>query len=362
MKSLSVELPSIRGKHYPIYIEQGLFERHDLWQQMMQSFDSGQQVAVVTNPLIAKLYLPKLQAALSDYEIFPIIIKEGEAEKNLTTMASIYDTLSEAGFNRNCTLIALGGGVIGDMTGFVAATWMRGVNYIQVPTTLLSQVDSSVGGKTGVNIAGGKNMVGAFYHPQAVMIDLSTLVSLPNREFRAGLAEVIKYGLIADADFFLWLKSNLHSLLSLDTEVLTYTVERSVTIKADVVAKDEKEHGLRAILNLGHTFGHAIEAMMGYGEWLHGEAIAAGMVYATKLSHELGWIEKNHVQEVIDIFQQADLPIKGPENKGFEDYWSLMCKDKKSRDKGLPLVLLNAIGEATVSYNYERSQVKKILQ
>ena len=361
MQSLSVNLQAIDSRSYPIHIGTGLLKQSTLLLQILQSFKAGEQIAIISNQQIAQHYLSHLKTTLHDYKVIEIIIPEGEEHKNLSSMSLIYDALTDAHFNRSGTIMALGGGVIGDISGFVAATWMRGVNYIQLPTTLLAQVDSSVGGKTAVNIAQGKNMVGRFYHPRAVLADLHTLNTLPEREFKAGLAEVIKYGLIYDADFFLWLQQNLTAILTKNTEALTHAVLRSCEIKAEVVAHDEQEQGLRAILNLGHTFGHAIEAAMGYGNWLHGEAISAGMIYAAKLSHELGWIRQEDVKKIIAIFQHAGLPTSGPKNLCYTDYWQLMLKDKKSRDQGLPLVLLESIGKAVVSYDYTVQQVQKII-
>lgn len=361
LATLSVDLKAVDQQSYTIYIGEGINSNPQLWHGVLHSFKAGRQIAVVTNETIADLYLDDIHNSLDGYVVLPIIIPEGERHKKLSTMALIYDALSESGFNRSATLVALGGGVIGDITGFVAATWMRGVNYIQVPTTLLAQVDSSVGGKTGVNLATAKNMVGCFYHPRAVMIDLTMLSSLPDREFKSGLAEIIKYGLIADAGFYQWLEEHIDGLLKHDRALLTYAIKHSCVIKAKVVFEDEKEQGLRAILNFGHTFGHAIETLMGYGEWLHGEAIAAGMVYAAKLSRELGLIQDREVARMMALFQRVKLPILGPQKLTYEDYWQVMCRDKKSRDKGLSLVLLKAIGEAVVSDDYDEKQIHKVL-
>ncbi|HEY7885092.1 MAG TPA: 3-dehydroquinate synthase, partial [Cellvibrionaceae bacterium] len=277
MKTLKVELGE---RSYPIYIGEQLLEDKTLLTQHIQ----GRQVCIVTNKTVAPLYHEKLLASLSDYDVTTVALPDGEQYKNLDTLNLIFDQLLSARHNRTTTVIALGGGVVGDMAGFAAACYQRGVNFIQVPTTLLSMVDSSVGGKTGVNHALGKNMIGAFYQPQAVIADVSVLQSLPTRELAAGLAEVIKYGLISDADFFVWLEQNIKALLAMEVEALSYAVLRSCENKAAVVAADEREGGIRAILNLGHTFGHAIETAEGYGVWLHGEAVAAGMVMALDLS------------------------------------------------------------------------------
>ena len=274
---------------------------------------AGRQVLIVTNETVAPLYLKPLQEELeAQFTVKVCVLPDGEQYKNQTSINQIYDALMAEHFNRDVTLIALGGGVIGDMTGFAAASFMRGVNFIQIPTTLLSQVDSSVGGKTGINHAQGKNMIGAFWQPQMVLADMSTLKTLPARELSAGLAEVIKYALIMDADFLTWLEHNLPAMMALDLAVLGEAVKRCCQYKADIVALDERESGVRALLNFGHTFGHVIETHEGYGNWLHGEAVAAGMVQAAELSQKLGWLTSNDVARIKRVLILANLPITPP--------------------------------------------------
>jgi len=278
----------------------------------------------------------------------PIILPDGEQYKNIETLNLIYDALLTHRCERNTPLIALGGGVIGDMTGYAAATYLRGVPFIQIPTTLLSQVDSSVGGKTGINHPLGKNIIGAFYQPQIVLADIDTLITLPDQELRAGLAEVIKYGLIRDLPFLVWLEANMEKLLARDSAALQYAITRSCENKAEVVGNDERESGDRALLNLGHTFGHAIENGMGYGAWLHGEAVAAGTVMAADLSQRMGWINEQDVARVRHIFERAGLPVIGPQ-LGVEQYLQLMGLDKKVVDGKIRFVLLQALGHAVIS-------------
>lgn len=342
METLSVALDE---RSYPIFIGTDLLLRSDLYTPHIR----GQQVCIVTNETIAPLYLDKLKNGLSVAQVSSVILADGEAHKNLTTLNEIFTALLAGKHNRTTTLIALGGGVVGDMTGFAAACYQRGVNFIQIPTTLLSMVDSSVGGKTGVNHAMGKNMIGAFYQPQAVIADISLLQTLPPREISAGLAEVIKYGLISDLEFFEWLEQNIELLVAGDETALTYAVLRSCQNKADVVAQDEHEGGIRAILNLGHTFGHAIETAQGYGNWLHGEAVAAGMVMAADLSMRRGDISSNDMQRIIKLIERANLPTKAPEDMTPEQFVSLMGVDKKVLDGRLRLVLLTSLGKAIVT-------------
>ncbi|QDQ26614.1 3-dehydroquinate synthase [Chitinimonas arctica] len=305
---------------------------------------------IVTNTTVAALYLAPLQASLvaAGVSVLPVILPDGEQYKNWTTLNSILDALLEHRCERKTTLIALGGGVIGDMTGFAAAIYQRGVPFIQIPTTLLAQVDSSVGGKTAINHPLGKNMIGAFYQPRLVLADLATLHTLPAREFAAGLAEVIKYGLIDDAVFFAWLEQNIAALLRRDVEALAYAVERSCSIKARIVASDEREQGVRAFLNLGHTFGHAIEAGLGYGQWLHGEAVAAGMLLAARASKLLGNLGEQDVQRTEALLQAAGLPVVAPA-LGFDRWMALMAQDKKVERGHIRFVLLRHIGEAYIA-------------
>ncbi|OLU20592.1 3-dehydroquinate synthase [Pseudomonas sp. PA1(2017)] len=345
MQTLHVDLAE---RSYPIHIGAGLLSRADL----LAPHIVGRQVAIVTNETIAPLYLQALQDTLADYRVTPIVLPDGEAFKNWETLQSIFDGLLGARHDRRTTVLALGGGVIGDMAGFAAACYQRGVNFIQLPTTLLSQVDSSVGGKTGINHPLGKNMVGAFYQPQAVLIDTRSLDTLPPRELSAGLAEVIKYGLICDAPFLDWLEENMAALRSLDQAALTEAIERSCAAKARVVGADEKETGVRATLNLGHTFGHAIETQMGYGVWLHGEAVAAGTVMALEMSHRLGWIDADERDRGIRLFQAAGLPVVPPQDMTPAQFLAHMAVDKKVLDGQLRLVLLRSLGEAVVTSDY----------
>lgn len=342
MQVLTVNLGD---RSYPIYIGEQLLSRADLITQHI----TGKQVCVVTNETIAPLYLDTLKQVLAGFDVESVILPDGESYKTIEVWASIFDKLLSARHNRTTTLIALGGGVVGDMTGFAAACYQRGVNFIQIPTTLLSMVDSSVGGKTGVNHPLGKNMIGAFYQPQCVLADTSLLASLPPRELSAGIAEVVKYGLISDYDFFVWLENNIAELMSGNKEALAYAVKRSCENKADVVAQDEREGGLRAILNLGHTFGHAIETAQGYGNWLHGEAVAAGMVMAADLSWRRGAISEDDLARVIKLLEQANLPTRAPADMSPEVFKSLMGVDKKVLDGRLRLVLLESMGKAIIT-------------
>lgn len=347
MQTLQVELGE---RSYPIYIGAGLLGRTDL----LAPHIVGRQVAIVTNETVAPLYLGALTAALASYAVTPIVLPDGEAFKTWETLQKIFDGLLGARHDRRTTVIALGGGVVGDMAGFAAACYQRGVNFIQVPTTLLSQVDSSVGGKTGINHPLGKNMVGAFYQPQAVLIDTASLTTLPERELSAGLAEVIKYGLICDEPFLAWLEENMPALRALDQAVLTVAIERSCAAKARVVGADERESGVRATLNLGHTFGHAIETQQGYGAWLHGEAVAAGTVMALEMSRRLGWISVAERDRAIRLFQAAGLPVVPPRDMTPEHFLEHMAVDKKVLDGRLRLVLLRRLGEAVVTSEFPR--------
>src|SRR5476651_447537 len=312
MQTLKVELGE---RSYPIHIGEGLLDRLEL----LAPYIAGRQVAIISNATVAPLYLERLTHTLAGYNVLPVVLPDGEAFKNWETLQTIFDALLTARHDRRTTIIALGGGVVGDMASFAAACYQRGVDFIQVPTTLLSQVDSSVGGKTGINHPLGKNMVGAFYQPQAVLIDTSTLNSLPARELSAGLAEVIKYGLICDEPFLTWLEEHVDALRALDQVALQYAIARSCKNKAEVVAADERESGERALLNLGHTFGHAIESGMGYGNWLHGEGVAAGTIMAADLSQRLGWISAQDVARICKLFERARLPVAAPD-LGVEKY------------------------------------------
>jgi 3-dehydroquinate synthase len=316
---------------------------------------------LVTNETVGPLYEQQVRQALSGYEVDSVVLPDGEQYKNWQTLNLIFDALLEKAHSRKTTIVALGGGVIGDMAGFAASAYQRGVDFIQVPTTLLSQVDSSVGGKTAINHPLGKNMIGAFYQPKAVIIDILTLQTLASKEVSAGLAEVIKYGLIRKPEFFDWLEANVEALRSLDSDALTYAIKESCSCKAEVVELDEKEGGLRAILNLGHTFGHAIETYEGYGSWLHGEAVAAGTVMAAELSRMEGWISDEDVSRISNILLAANLPIEGPEGMLASEYERLMSVDKKVMDGTLRLVLLKSIGEAVVTADFGADSLANVL-
>jgi 3-dehydroquinate synthase len=355
MKVLHVELD--QNRNYPIYIGSGLLNQAELLRQHIRS----KQVLIVSNETIAPLYLATLQAALGDYQVETVILPDGEQYKNLAHLEKIFDQLLAKKFSRNATLIALGGGVIGDMGGFAAACYQRGIVFIQIPTTLLAQVDSSVGGKTGVNHPLGKNMIGAFYQPQCVIADADVLDTLDDRQLAAGLAEVIKYGLIRDAEFLDWLEANMPRLLARDKAALAYAIERSCVNKAEVVGEDEFESGVRATLNLGHTFGHAIETGSGYGHYLHGEAVAIGTCFAADLSRRLGWLNDTDVERVIKIFQAANLPVTPPAEMSTEQYVDLMAVDKKNVDGKIRVILLEAIGKASLPVNVELVQLQDTL-
>ncbi len=348
---------ALEERSYPIFIGQDLLNQPELW----VSYIRGKQVMVVTNETIAPLYLDTVLAGLTDFQTQSVILPDGEAFKNLDTLNLIFDGLLEHKHNRTTTLVALGGGVIGDMTGFAAACYQRGVDFIQIPTTLLSQVDSSVGGKTGVNHPAGKNMIGAFHQPQCVVIDTDTLNTLPDTELAAGLAEVIKYGLILDEDYLLWLESNMAKLQQRNPKTLIKAIYRSCEIKAEVVAEDEKEAGIRALLNLGHTFGHAIENFAGYGGWLHGEAVGAGTMLAAKLSEKEGWLSSEDVDRVAAVLAAAKLPLSPPKGMRKEDFIDLMAVDKKVIDGQLRLILLESIGQAVVTSNFSTENLLEVL-
>jgi 3-dehydroquinate synthase len=355
MTTLNVDLAE---RSYPIYIDAKIM--FDL--AKYQPHIAAKQVMIVTNSTVAPIYLQRLVASLAGhYQVDTVVLPDGERYKNLDTLNLIFTALLEAKHNRTTTLIALGGGVIGDMTGYAAASYQRGVAFIQVPTTVLSQVDSSVGGKTGVNHPLGKNMIGAFHQPRAVIIDSDSLDTLPDREYSAGIAEVIKYGLISDKPFYQWLQVNMQKLMARDKAAVHYAIETSCHNKAKVVAQDEHEGGIRAILNLGHTFGHAIETEQGYGVWLHGEAVAAGTVMAATLSAAMAMIDEDELAAIKLIHQQANLPVLGPDNMTPERYLALMSVDKKVLDGRLRLVLLKAVGQAFVSSDAEPAMITQAI-
>lgn len=356
MHTLTVDLGE---RSYPIHVGPGLLEKPEL----LRPHISGRQVLIVTNETIAPLYLARVQAALEGLQHDHVILPDGERYKTLETLNRVFDVLLERRFNRNCTLIALGGGVIGDLTGFAAACYQRGVAFIQIPTTLLAQVDSSVGGKTGVNHPLGKNMIGAFYQPRVVLADTDTLNTLPDRELGAGVAEVIKYGLIRDRPFLEWLEANnVEALMDRDPEALAYAVEHSCRNKAEVVTADEREGGVRALLNLGHTFGHAIETGLGYGAWLHGEAVAAGMCMAADLSARMGWLDAAQAARVTGLLARARLPTRPPAEMTGDDFLRLMAVDKKVQDGRLRLILLKDLGQAVIVDNVDGALLRATVE
>ncbi|KAF1873386.1 hypothetical protein Lal_00027424 [Lupinus albus] len=349
-------------RSYPIYIGSGLLNQPHLLQRHVH----GKRVLVVTNTTVAPLYLDKVVDALTrgnqNVSVESVILPDGEQYKDMDTLMKVFDKAIESRLDRRSTFVALGGGVIGDMCGFAAASFLRGVNFIQIPTTVMAQVDSSVGGKTGINHHLGKNLIGAFYQPQCVLIDTDTLNTLPERELASGFAEVIKYGLIRDADFFEWQEKNIHALMARDPNALAYAIKRSCENKAEVVSLDEKESGLRATLNLGHTFGHAIETGVGYGQWLHGEAVAAGTVMAVDMSYRLGWIDDSIVKRVGEILKQAKLPTTPPETVTMDMFKSVMAVDKKVADGLLRLILLKGpLGNCVFTGDYDRKALDDTL-
>ncbi|MDN0084107.1 3-dehydroquinate synthase [Crenobacter sp. SG2305] len=356
MITLDLCLPDTR---YPIHIGHGLLDRTELLLPHL----AQPSVAIVTNTTVAPLYLTRLEKNLNAAGVrtISVVLPDGEEHKTWESLNLIFDALLANRAERKTTLIALGGGVIGDMTGFAAACYQRGAPFIQIPTTLLSQVDSSVGGKTAINHPLGKNMIGAFYQPKAVIADMALLDTLPDRELSAGLAEVIKYGLLGDADFLAWLEQNMAKLRARDPEALAYAVKRSCEMKADIVGQDEKEQGVRALLNLGHTFGHAIEAGLGYGAWLHGEAVAAGMVLAADLSHELGWLTADDVARTVRLIEAAGLPAKAP-NLGADAWVSHMSHDKKVESGRLRFVLLHSLGQAVIADDVPKAKLGAVLR
>ncbi|HEY5790394.1 MAG TPA: 3-dehydroquinate synthase [Gammaproteobacteria bacterium] len=344
-------------RSYPIEIGRGLRHRPELFAPAVR----GGQVVIVSNETVAPLYLEELRRTLSAWECHEVILPDGERFKTLETVSQVFDALLARRCERSVTLVALGGGVIGDITGFAAACYQRGVPFIQVPTTLLAQVDSSVGGKTGVNHPLGKNMIGAFHQPNAVIIDTETLGTLELRQLRAGLAEVIKYGLIRDPGFFSWLELNCAALLERDDDLLAEAIARSCRNKAAVVADDEREAGQRALLNLGHTFGHAIETAVGYGEWLHGEAVAVGTALAADLSVRLGWLQEGERQRILRLLAASGLPLAPPAAIAADEMLRLMALDKKVSAGQLRLVLLRSIGQAVVSADYASALLQETL-
>ncbi|MGS2721650.1 3-dehydroquinate synthase [Paraglaciecola aestuariivivens] len=354
MTTLTVELGE---RSYPIMIQTNIFATPELLTRHIKS----NKVVVITNQVVEPLYFHTLNQALAGYQVSKIVLPDGEQHKNLQSFELVISKLLEMSASRDTTLIALGGGVIGDLTGFVAACFQRGMPFIQIPTTLLSQVDSSVGGKTAVNHALGKNMIGAFYQPQAVFIDTTSLSTLPPREFAAGMAEVIKYGIIYDAEFFSWLEHNQAAIKQQDPQALNYMIARCCEIKAEVVAIDERESGLRAILNLGHTFGHAIEAEQGYGNWLHGEAVATGMVLASKVAIKKKWLEASEFSRIESLIAAFDLPITAPSQMQYSHFMQHMRHDKKVQAGQLHFVIPQGIGKAVVTKDISEDILHAIL-
>ncbi len=354
MDKILVELGS---RSYPIYIGSDLISQSELYLQHIKS----KQVVVISNETVAPLYLDTVLSQLETFQVTTVILPDGEQFKTLDYVTRIFDELLANKFSRNATLIALGGGVIGDMGGFAAACYQRGINFIQIPTTLLAQVDSSVGGKTGVNHPLGKNMIGAFYQPQCVIADANVLDTLDDRQLSAGLAEVIKYGLIRDSEFFIWLEENMPALLARDKKALSYAIKKSCLNKAEIVSEDETETGVRATLNLGHTFGHAIETGSGYGVYLHGEAVAIGTCQAVDLSRRKGWLTDTDVERIINLFKRCHLPTTPPNNLNAERFIDLMSVDKKNVDGQIRVILLKKIGEATLPIGVNTEDLKETL-
>ena len=354
MQTLYVELGERR---YPIFIGSHLDP-----QQLLGPYILGKQVMIVSNTTVEPLYLSHYVSAIEQLgkTVKTCILPDGEKYKDSQHLNLIFDALLEAGFNRDCTVLALGGGVIGDMAGFASACFQRGVYFIQVPTTLLSQVDSSVGGKTGINHPLGKNMIGAFQQPQVVLADMAQLSTLPDRELSAGLAEVIKYALLGDIEFLAWLETHMDALVGRDADLLAEAVYRSCAHKARIVANDEKEQGERALLNLGHTFGHAIESYLGYGVWLHGEAVATGMVMAADLSYRMGWINQTDLERTKNIIQRAHLPVACPQIP-LDEFLAYMAHDKKVLDGQLRLVLMKQLGQAIITREFDVEQMKQAI-
>lgn len=356
MPSIQVDLGE---RSYPIQINAGSFENVGF----LLSAISGQQVVIISNEVVAPLYHKTLHDQLLQHnkKVTSIIIEDGEAYKTLASFDTILTQLLKQRISRDACIVALGGGVIGDLSGFVAASYQRGIDFIQVPTTLLSQVDSSVGGKTAVNHPLGKNMIGAFYQPRAVLIDPKSLDTLPSNEFSAGMAEVIKYGIIYDVSFFDWLVQNREAIAEKDNQALSYMIAKCCEIKAHIVKQDEKENGIRALLNLGHTFGHAIEAEMGYGEWLHGEAVAAGMVFAARLAVMRDQMLTSELRQIEGLLEYFNLPLKGPSSMNASDYVTHMQRDKKVLSGKMRFILPINIGKAHVVNNVTQQELAQLL-
>ena len=354
MNRLNVDLGD---RSYPIFIGAGLLNNPEL----IQPYIKGKTTTIVSNTTVAPLYLDSVHQFTSLYRNTDVVLPDGEEFKTMDTLSQVHTEMLTARCDRKTTLVALGGGVVGDISGFAAASYQRGINFIQIPTTLLSMVDSSVGGKTGVNHPLGKNMIGAFHQPQCVIIDTETLNTLDNRQLSAGIAEIIKYGYINDLSFIDWLDENMGKLMKRDSEALAYAIKRSCEHKAAIVAADEKETGQRALLNLGHTFGHAIETGMGYGKWLHGEAVSAGIVMAAELSKEHGWITDNDVKGMRKLLEKANLPVDPPAELNAERFNELMSIDKKVQDGVLNLILMKSMGDSFITNDFDKQALMKVL-
>ena len=354
---MHIETVNLRENSYPIFIG----ESASLSLDNYEDYITGKDIAIVTNEVVAPIYLKEISSIFSDMNVIEYILPDGEQEKKLKNVHKIIDSLMENGFGRDSTLIALGGGVVGDITGFAASIFMRGINFIQIPTTLLAQVDASVGGKTAVNHKSGKNLIGSFHQPKCVICDSRFLDTLNTAEISAGLSEVIKYGLIHDGEFFQWLQKNIQHILAKDHAVVEYAIQRSCAIKAEIVAQDEKEQSVRALLNFGHTFGHAIEKLSGYGNWTHGDAVAVGMVLAARLSEKMSLITPEDVQDIEKILKASHLPISLP-NMDPDELLAAMKSDKKVKDRNIQLVLLKNIGEAFLTADYPQEELLSILR
>jgi len=354
MKTLNVDLGD-RG--YPIFIGSNILNNTSI----LEPYIIGSSTTIVSNTTVAPIYLNKIHQLTSDYKNIDVILPDGEEFKSTETLGQVHTEMLTARCDRKTTLIALGGGVVGDISGFAAATYQRGINFIQIPTTLLAMVDSSVGGKTGVNHPLGKNMIGAFHQPQCVVIDTDTLNTLDDRQLSAGIAEIIKYGYINDLAFIDWLDENMEKLMERNAEALAYAIQRSCEHKATIVAADEKESGQRALLNLGHTFGHAIETGLGYGKWLHGEAVAVGMIMSAELSKEHGWVSEKDIKAMKSLLKKANLPIKPPKEIGPDRFNDLMSIDKKVQDGVLHLILMKSIGESFITKDFDKDALKRVL-
>ena len=353
MRTLNVNL---EDRSYPIYIGSDVSLDNKLYSKHIKT----KKIALITNEQIADLYLSEITQTLNAFDLKTLILPEGETEKNLETVGKAVEFLSDNGIDRDSSIIAFGGGVIGDITGFVASSYMRGIKFLQVPTTLLAQVDSSVGGKTGVNISTGKNLIGAFYQPSAVIADIRYLNTLEPNRFSEGLAEVIKYGLIRDEDFFKWLSKNTNRILALEPEIMTHLIERCCQIKAEIVSEDEREGSIRAILNYGHTFGHAIESLTDYSVYTHGEAVSIGMVMAASMAERMGMLSKDDKKDIINILESVNLPTEKP-SLNSNDFLKSMKRDKKAQDGEIRLILLEGIGRAIISNDYPNEILMKTI-